>query len=620
MIRGVKNIYVFLLLFFLQTNGYCQEDFIVKADLLFSEGKYYDATDYYEKALVTNKSNPNLYIKLAKCHLLVSPRSNALKYINKAIELVETPTLEMYYILGRAYHVNNEFDKAIESYKESDPEKNNFENLRKFSRECLNAKRFFSNPKTVEIINLGETINSDHQEYLPYITADHLQLFFTSTRTGQEVIETNEHEQHEDIYTSKFEDGKWTKPAVIAALNDLEGHDACVGISEDGQTMFVYKGTNGGDLYTSKLEGDNWTEVKSLSINTPGFEGAASLSPDGNILYFIHSEGTSHDRDIYYCTKTIGGKWSKALPITELNTPYDEESPFIHPDGKTLYFSSKGHTTMGGYDIFKSVRNHDGTWSEPQNIGYPINSTGDDVYFVLSADGHYGFYASDKEGGFGKQDIYSLKMDKDLTTQLELLKGEVRDEAGKAMEADIIVTDNRTQKVVSKFKSNSENGRFLISLPCGENYGIHIEKEGYIFHSEHAQIDCKTGYEEVFTDVKLKKVHAGAKIILNNIFFDSGESELKSESNTELQKLVSLLKINPTIKIEISGYTDNVGEEAANLTLSQQRADHVTNYLINQGVNKTRLSSKGFGSNQSVSTNETEAGRRLNRRTEFKIL
>ena len=617
----VKRIFVtlnFILLFFY--SAFCQENFISKADQLFKEGKFYDAAYYYEKVIETNSLDPYVYIQSAKCHLLVSPRGKSLKYISKAIELSEKPTLEMYYILGRAYHVNNDFDQAIQYYKESDPEKKNVENIKKLTTECLSAKKYFANPISVDIINVGTIINSEHEEYLPYITADHLQLFFTSTRPDKNLSKVNEQLLQEDIYTSKFNNGKWVNPSKIKSLNEQHGHDACVGISEDGQTMFVYKGTNGGDLYTSDLTGSEWSKVKSLPFNTPGFEGAASLSPDGLTLYFIHTSGANDNRDIYTCTRTLGGKWSKPEPLQAINTAFDEESPFIHPDGKTLYFSSKGHSTMGGYDIFKTVKNLDGSWTEPENLGYPINSTADDVSFVLSADGLLGFYSSDKEGGYGKQDIYAIKMNKSSDYALELLKGEIRDEAGKAIEADIMVTDNNTNELIAKFKSNSENGQFLVSLPCGKNYGIHIEKDGFIFHSENAQLECQVGFKEVKKEVKLMLAHSGAKIVLNNIFFDLGKSEIKNESTIELQKLINLLQQNPGIRIEISGYTDNSGDEASNIVLSEMRAKGVMDYIISKGISKTRISAKGYGSAQPVSTNETDEGRQLNRRTEFKIL
>ncbi len=609
---------IFILLFF--SNANCQLEYNNKGALLLKEGKYYEAANYFEKVLEEGDSSTSLYLELSKCYLIVSPRSKSLKYILKAIELTNHPTLEMYYLLGRAYHVNNEFDLAIENYKESDPDKNNFKAIRKLTMECLNAKKYFSTPIKVEINNAGTIINTEQQEYLPYITADCKQLFFTSTKLDIGLTTSSEEFLQEDIYTSTFSKEEWTKPSIITALSEQNNHDACVGISEDGQTMFVYKGTRGGDIYTSTLNGTSWGEIRSLPFNSEGFEGAASLSPDGLTLYFVHSSGANTDRDIYFCTRNLGGKWSKAAPLSQLNTEYNEDSPFIHPNGKTLYFSSKGHSSMGGYDIFKSVMSKDGTWTAPENLGYPINSTADDLYFVLSANGMLGFYSSDKEGGYGKQDIYALTFPKSNDYSLELLTGEIKDENGNPIEADIMVTDNQNQVLIATFKSNSDNGKFLISLPCGKNYGIHIEKAGFIFHSENAQIECQFGFKEINKEIRLKSAHSGAKIILNNIFFDFGKYELKKESETELQKLIKLLETNKNIKIEISGYTDTIGDENANLILSELRAKNVMNYLISHEINDDRIVSKGYGSALPVSDNETDEGRQLNRRTEFKIL
>ena len=609
---------IFTLLFFLNAHGQLKPT--GKGEQLLKEGKYYEAAYYFEKAIESGDSSIALYLNLSKCYLVVSPRSKSLKYILKAIELNTFPTLEMYFLLGRAYHVNNDFDNAIENYKESDPNKDHFKIIRKLILECLNAKKYFATPINVEIINAGTIINTEQQEYLPYITADYKQLFFTSTKLDLGLMASSEQSLQEDIYTSNFSKGKWSNPTIINSLSEQQGHDACVGISEDGQTMFVYKGTHGGDLYTSELDGTNWGELKSLPFNTEGFEGAASLSPDGLTLYYVHANGTNGNRDLFSCTRTLGGKWSKAEPITQLNTEYDEDSPFIHPNGKIIYFSSKGHSSMGGYDIFKSTKTENGNWTTPENLGYPINSTADDLYFVLSANGLLGFYSSDKEGGYGKQDIYALKLPESNDYTLELLTGEIKDEKGNPIEAEIMVTDNQNKELVGRFKSNSDNGKFLIALPCGKNYGIHIEKKGFIFHSENAQIECQSGYKEINKIIQLKNAHSGAKIILNNIFFDFGKSALKDESETELQKLIKLLENNQTIKIEIAGYTDNIGDEIANLLLSESRAINVMNYLISHGISDQRIISKGYGSAQPVSTNESEEGRQLNRRTEFKIL
>jgi outer membrane protein OmpA-like peptidoglycan-associated protein len=323
------------------------------------------------------------------------------------------------------------------------------------------------------------------------------------------------------------------------------------------------------------------------------------------------------------CSKGIGGNWSKPVKCT-FNTEFDEDAPFIHPDGKTLYFSSKGNGSMGGYDVFKVSRlaPTGNVWSKPINMGAPINTALDDVYFSLSADGKVGLYASDQEGGFGKQDIYSIRFPiVNNTPELTLLKGVVQDATtGKNIEAQITVTDNTTKEIVATHHSNSATGAFLIALPSGKNYGIAIEKEGKLFYSENIQLNNGEGFRELNQKVVLQSAKQGSQMTLNNIFFESASDVLSTDSYLELNKLYKILIDNPTLKIEIAGHTDNVGKEQDNQLLSERRALAVKNFMIQKGIAANRMVSKGYGSSKPIATNQTEDGRKRNRRTEITIL
>jgi len=611
---------LFIFTFFIQSNAQ-DEKLIKKGEEFLNKGNYVSAKSTFEEALTIKKDNPHTHLQLAYCYIGLSKSSKALEYANNAVKLSPKPTNEMYLTLARTLHFDHQFDKAIEYYKKSDAAGTNKKATSKLIKECEFGKQYKGNPVDVKITNAGPIVNTEHNEFMPYITANLSKLFFTSRRPGSTGGKKAEDGMlFEDIYMCNSKGGAWDTPQNVSSLN-TEGHDACAGISEDGQTMFVYKGTNGGDLYISELKGKNWTKPEPLSINTIGFESTASISPDGRTLYFIYAANTFANRDIYTCSRTYGGNWSKPRKIVELSTEYDEDSPFIHPDGKTLYFSSRGHSSMGGYDIFKSTKNAAGGWSTPVNLGFPINTAGDDIYFVLGADGKVGYYSSDKEGGLGKQDIYSIRMPINIAEpELELLTGTVKDQTGKAMEAEITVTDNVSKEIVSKVKSNSEDGKYLVALPCGKNYGIAIEKKGSLFHSENVNLPCTQGYKEIKKEIKLVDAKPGSKVVLKNIFFDTGKSEIRSESATELDRLVKLLNENSTLKIEISGHTDNVGDPKINQALSETRAKNVSNYLISKGIIKTRLTAIGYGSSQPIDSNDTEIGRQNNRRTEFKIL
>ncbi len=615
---------ILLILFtlFLSLKSFSQDEKLIKkADKLFEEKNFFQALGQYEQALEQKKTDPYINFRIAQCYLLTSPKTKALKYAADAVANSEAPTSEMYFILGQSYHLNHNFDKAIENYKKSDPGNKNKRAISKLINECEYGKGYVKNPADYKISNAGPIVNTQFQEYLPYITPDLSELYFTSRRTGS----TGGKKEYdglyfEDIYVSQNKGGAWDTPQNIGAPINSDLHDACIGISPSGETMFIYKSSNGGDIYISEKKGNQWTKPEPLSINTPFFETSACLSPDERTLYFVRAENFKANRDIYYCSRTLGGKWSVPKKLEGINTPYDEDAPFIHPDGKTLYFSSKGHSTMGGFDIFKSEKTASGGWSTPINLGYPLNTAGEDVYFVLSANGKIGYYSSDKEGGQGRQDLYSVRMPVSEEPELALLKGTVKDETGKPLDADITITDNSSREVVAKFSSNSANGKYMVALPSGKNYGITIEKKGKLFYSENVFLSEKDGYKELKNDVQLQSAKSGATVVLKNIFFDSGKSDLRPESTIELQKLVKLLLENPSIKIEISGHTDNTGNADANLALSKSRAQKVSEYLSSSGIPNNRLIYKGYGSTKSIADNTTEEGRQKNRRTEFKIL
>ncbi len=598
------------------------EKLIKKGDAAFQAKSYTTALTSYELAWQQNKENPYVNFMIAQCYLLTSPKQKALDYAGVAVRKSQPPTNEMYFVYAQALHQNHRWDSAIYYYQKSDPGKTNYKIISKLQAECGFGKQYTSNPQSIKITNAGALVNSQGMDYLPNITADLSKLYFTSRRAGSVGGKLDaDGLPFEDIYMCSNVGGAWNQATNIGAPLNTDVHDACVGISEDGQTMFVYRGVNGGDIFQSELKGKKWSVATPLPMNTEFFETAACLSPDERTLFFVRATNAYSNRDIYMCSRTVGGNWSKPVKLS-INTPFDEDAPFMHPDGKTLYFSSKGFSTMGGYDIFKSTKTANGTWTTPENLGYPINTAGDDVYFVLSADGKIGYYSSNKEGGFGQQDIYSIRMPvAEKAPELALLKGKVLDDqTGKPTEAAITVTDNTTKEIVAKYRSNSETGEYLLSLPAGKNYGIAIEKDAHLFYSENITLNNADGYKEYKQDITLVTIKTSSKIILKNIFFDSGKSTIRLESTAELLKLADLLKKNPTVRIEISGHTDNIGNEALNQKLSEERAKNVLTFLTANGISASRLVAKGYGSSQPISPNTTEEGRQKNRRTEMKIL
>ncbi|MBU0765151.1 MAG: OmpA family protein, partial [Bacteroidetes bacterium] len=405
--------------------------------------------------------------------------------------------------------------------------------------------------------------------------------------------------------------------------------------SPDGRKLYLYRSnTNSGDIFESAKEGDTWTIPTPLkgNVNTQYQETSASFSPDGGVLYFVSNrlDDNKGGKDIYIAYKNDNNVWEKVENLGPVvNSPYDEEGVFMHPDGRTLYFSSKGHNTMGGFDIFKTVRDTNGIWSKPVNIGYPVNTPENDVFLVMSSSGDHGYFSSYKEGGLGEQDIYKVVFLKNeetndtisTDTKVTIVSGQVTDpETDQPLEANIEVVDNDEGKVVSETKSDAKTGKYLVALPSGKDYGVTVESDGYLFQSENFNIPDSAAYSEVKKDIKVPKVQEGANIILKNIFFEYFSSRLSKKSTGELNRILKVLNRYPQMKIEISGHTDNIGPEDGNRRLSQARAKAVSDYLVSNGIDKDRLVTKGHGSTQPIADNSTPQGQSENRRVEFRIL
>ena len=488
--------------------------------------------------------------KIGECYLNSPYKTKAIPYLVKANKLDPAAHPDLLHSLGSAYHLNAEWDKAIDEYakfQKTLPEqaaemilqvKNNIS-------ECKFGKELVKTPLNVKIENLGSVINSEYTDYVSTISADESILMFTSRRKGStgDTYDDYAQEYLEDIYISYDKDGEWSKPRNLGKPVNTPRNDAIAGLSFDGQRLFVYRDDEegNGDIYESLLKGEKWSEVTKFPapINTEHHESTACLAYDGKTLYFVSNrpeQGAFGGRDIYM------SKWDKRRKIWKkpknlgrnINTKYNEESVFIHPDGKTLYFSSQGHKTMGGYDIFKSTAKGR-SWSKPKNLGYPINSPDDDVAFVVSASGRHAYYSSVKKDGLGKRDLYMITFidppTEPIQPQLTLLKGIISDAlSGEKISAKIEIVDNALNEVVADFESNSTTGKYLVTLPSGKNYGIIVNAEGYLFHSENVNIPASYGYQEVERDIELHKLTAGSKIVLNNIFFDFDMATLRPES------------------------------------------------------------------------------------------
>ena len=626
------------------------------------------ALPYLNQAQAFNGNNDHLNFMLGYANFSLNPQSDeALKQLQTAYELNQVddmPDISYYLAWSNQIHLN--WNDAIKYYQitlnyVNKSAKDNvafIEDLNKKIQECKTGKELTANPVRTFVDNLGPAINTKFPEYSAFINADESMVVFTSCRdnsTGGKVDPDNG-SYFEDLYISYKKNGKWDLTQNFGPTINTEDHDATAGLSADGTTMFIYrfKEKDGGDLYVSHLVGSNWSKPEHLNknVNSKAHESSVSLSFDGKKLYFVSDkEGSIGERDIYVSNLEPKGDWGPAKNAgPAINTKYPEEGVFMHPDGKTMYFSSKGHNTMGGYDIFKSVYEN-GKWSTPENLGYPINGPEDDVFFVVSGGGHHGYFASAKAGGYGKTDIYRItflgpekqpilmnednllasvaapisdfKAEKIVSKgpKMTMLKGVITDEQTKEpLEAQLELVDNEKNELLATFKSNSASGKYLVSLPSGKNYGIAVKKDGYLFHSENFDLPATADFQEVEKNIELKKIDIGKTIVLRNIFFDFDKATIRSESANELDRLIKLLTDNPGIRIELGSHTDAKGSDAYNMKLSQQRSESVVNYLIGKGIAASRLEAKGYGETVPIATNDNDEGRQQNRRTEFKIL
>lgn len=480
-------------------------------------------------------------------------------------------------------------------------------------------------------INMGDNINSANYEYLPTITADGETLLFT-TRLGR----------NEDFFIAKKKEGIWQKAVNLGAPINTTDNEGAETISSNGK-YFIYtacnrpNGVGSCDLVFSEFKDNKWTEPQNLgaSVNSKDWDSQPTLSSDGKLLIFSSSRaGSVGGRNLWQAIRLDNGKWSQATEIKELNTDYDEISPFLHQDGTTLYFASNGHPGFGDNDLFIVKKKEDGTWGTPVNMGSPINSDKNEMGLIVSLDGKTAIYAAEFGDTRGGTDLYTFELPEKLRAEAATyVKATVTDAETKNVLKGVVVKLREVGKtnVLTEIKTD-EVGEFLLCLPKGKNYDLSVSEKGYLFYSDNFELtDKNTVNTPQILNIALQKIPVMAAnstttvavpvtnkaIILKNVFFETGSAALKSASLEELNRLRDLLKENMDLKIQISGHTDNQGSDAMNMTLSENRAKAVKEYLIGQGINSSRLSSKGFGKTQPIDTNDTEAGRKNNRRTEF---
>lgn len=510
---------------------------------LIIEKNYSLALVNFKEAYLIDSSSANIHYKLGICYLKSgSEKYKAVYHLEKAVQntshnyseedVTEKKASEFaYYYLGEAYRLNYNFIASyvnFKKFKDMVGTRNN-ELAAEVDRQLsinTNAQEFTKDTAKVVIVSLGDSINSRFPDYSPVISADESTLIFSSRRlgsTGGDDV-TDEGLYMEDIYVShKKNDGTWSRAKSIGSNINTSGSEANIGISPDGQQLFVYKDVNGGDIYYSNLEGDVWSMLTPLgsNINSSSAETNGSISVDGNTFYFVsdRKEGSFGGKDIWSSVKLPNGLWS--LPTNlgpTINTSDDEEAPFIHPDGVTMFFSSKGHKNMGGFDIFKTTRSVDGKWSEPENLRAPINTPDDDIYYSQSPDGKRGYFSSIRKGNSGDKDIYRIDFERSMAEPLTLLKGILTFNGTNKMPSNvkIIVTEDGTNRLVQDIKPNELTGRYVMILAPGldgKTYNISFEADGYQPLAVSIVIPPNSSYQELSKEFMLQMVNLESKTL-----------------------------------------------------------------------------------------------------------
>jgi len=628
--------------------------------LVQNPGKNYQkALAEFEKAQKFNPYNAELNLKIGICHSYSTNPLKSISYIKKAEELNPTCSPFLNYYLGYSQQLEGKFDDALKSYMQFETEYKKADDFSKFvnqrKKECTTGKTAFANPIRAWV-DLVPELNSENDDFAPSISTDGSEIIYTSNReNGHPINDVGEYDQ--DIYTASLNDGKWSTPKQITGGVNSLLDDVSSNLSFDGTKMLLNRESNGQkDIYESKLKGTSWTDpvIFNFQVSSPkANEEHATYSDDGWSIYFTRDNDTrGNGYDIYNSKmqSKLNQDYAAATGMITMNSKFNDGPIYLHIDGETMYLASQGNESIGGYDIFVS-RKYRGAWTTPVNMGYPINTPYDDFFFASTANGKFAYISSNRAGGKGGYDIYKVTfwgVEKTPIVDIEdfllssiampmkdpqieatvdvnkktftVFKGVTMDAlTKKPIEADIDIIDNTSGSVIETFTTNSATGKFIITLVSGKNYGIAVKAKNYLFHSENFDIPSGSSDNLVSKIIELKNISIGSKITLKNVFFDLGKSTLRTESNGELDRVVKLLKEVPTLKIEISGHTDNTGSATLNESLSQQRAEAVVAYLKNKGIVSTRLTAKGYGASKPVTSNSTDDGRQQNRRTEFEI-
>ena len=625
-------------------------------DPITHQPNYRAGIDFLNKALEKDPLFWEAHMFAGEYCEIIGDYTNAITHYESALSINpnHSPSGSTFFYLANLQQAVGEYEKSIKNIDIFVRNRNANQELVKqaygIRDNCEFALKSIKNPRTFNPINVGAGINTADPEYFPTITVDGKTILFTRRINDDRVL--GPMKEQEDFYVSELSDQIWGKAMPMPMNVNTINNEGAPTIGADGRSLvFVAcpdgSGENYGegrtgkgscDLFFTKKLGAKWMNPINLpgNVNSSNWETQPSLSADGKTLYFIRGlrgRNDTNNSDIYMSKLLSNGTWSTPERLSDIiNTPFHEESVLIHPDGKTLYFASRGHTGMGGSDLFISRMDAKGNWGTPENLGYPINTMYDENSLMVTADGEIAFFASDRKGGFGDLDIYYFEMPEEFRpTKTLYFEGIVYDVSNRnPVPGKFQLIDIKTGTEVIVSEADKLTGEFMVSLPLNREYALNVSYPGYTFFSQNFNMTNPEGLEAIHMDVPMVPITNGTPTLLANVFFDLGKSTIRPQSFVELNKLYDFLVNNPTLSIEIGGHTDTRGDDKENLKLSNDRAKAVYDYVIAKGIVANRISFKGYGETKPVisdleisklpSEEEKEMSHQSNRRTEYKII
>lgn len=561
------------------------------------------------------------YQQLADLYRSEKQYRQAIPLYKKVLQIDPNLTKLTFFGLGECLLANGEYQSALDnlvSYAKNDLSPKSKEKVKKYIQDCEFALNQISD-KSIQVKKLSSSINTQDDEYFPKLTADAKHIVFTRKTNNQE-----------NFFESIMKEQSWSIAKKLSgSINSDFFNEGAHSISPDGKYLFFTgcnrpNGIGSCDIYVSKYENGTWSIPHNLGppINTKGWEAQPAISADGRTLYFVSNrEGGFGGSDIWKSELSQDGKWQTPQNLGgKVNSIFDERSPYIHADNKTLYFASAGWPGFGQFDLFKTQIDSLGEWTPPTNLGAPINNNYDQTAIHIIMNGSVGYLSS--ADSTGQLDIYSVDIPRHIQPiPVAYIQGTVYDSENRnALSATISVANTHNGEIVYLNESDYTDGQFIATLPIGANYAVHVHKPGYMFESRQYDISNTILKDEVFKDdIYLRPLKKGGIMQLNNIYFDTDSSIPLQSSTTELQLILTFLQTNPDVIIEVAGHTDNTGDKIHNQKLSKNRAIAISTYLLSKGIPASRVVSTGYGDTKPIGDNATIAGKQRNRRTEIII-